>query len=60
MIKINESDWNSFKLILLGDFNLNEAMKFNNEYSHKSYYDELNTIFDICVLYKPLVFEEIN
>ena len=33
------------KLVVLGDFNLNEEMKYNNGYSHKSYYDELNLTF---------------
>ena len=45
------------KLVLLGDFNLNEAMKFNNDYSHKSYYDELNTIFDRLGLIQMVEFE---
>ena len=34
------------KIVILGDFNLNEEMKFSNTYSHKSYYDELNLAFD--------------
>ena len=45
------------KLVLLGDFNLNEAMKYNNDYSHKSYYDELDEIFDQLGLVQMVEFE---
>ena len=33
-------------MVILGDFNLNETMKFSNDYSHKHYYNELNFAFD--------------
>ena len=29
------------RVVILGDFNLNEVMKYNVDYSHKSYYDEI-------------------
>ena len=34
------------KIIILGDFNLNETLRYSNDYSHKSYFDELNPVFD--------------
>ena len=43
--------------MVLGDFNLNEEMKYNNEYSHKSYYDELNLTFDPLGLIQLVDFE---
>ena len=45
------------KVVILGDFNLNEAMKYNNDYSHKSYYDELNSVFDPLGLIQLVEFE---
>ena len=33
-------------MLILGDFNLNETMKYTNNYSHKAYYDELSQAFD--------------
>ena len=45
------------KLIVLGDFNLNEVLKFSNDYSHKSYYDELITVFNTLGLIQMVEFE---
>ena len=45
------------KLVILGDFNLNENMKYNNDYSHKSYYDELHSVFDPLGLEQLVDFE---
>ena len=44
-------------MIILGDFNLNEDLKFNNDYSHKSYYDELTGVFDTIGLIQMVDFE---
>ena len=44
-------------VLVLGDFNLNETMKFSNDYSHKSYFDELRLVFDPLGLIQMVEFE---
>ena len=36
----------SHDLLLLGNFNLNEEMKYRRDYSHSAYYNELIETFD--------------
>ena len=45
------------KLIILGDFNLNEELKNSNDYSHKNYYDELEEVFSPLGLVQLVEFE---
>ena len=46
MLMLQLEQGHNMKTVIIGDFNLNEDLKFSNEYSHKSYYDELNQVFD--------------
>ena len=57
LIKTATDQRGSKNIVILGDFNLNENMKFSNEYSHKSYYDELNDKFDPLGLIQLVEFE---
>ena len=45
------------KLIILGDFNLNENMKYQQDYSHKAYYEELMQTFEPLGLIQLVNFE---
>ena len=57
LIKVAAERRGHKKLIILGDFNLNEAMKYNNDYSHKSYYDEIISVFYPMGLVQLVEFE---
>ena len=46
LIKQATENARNMKIIILGDFNLNETLRYSNDYSHKSYFDELNPVFD--------------
>ena len=48
LIKTAAEECGEMKLIILGDFNLNENMKYQQDYSHKAYYEENKTLFDSC------------
>ena len=43
-------------MILLGDFNLDEKLKFNPEYSHAAYYNELNSTINSYGLVQLVTF----
>ena len=45
MIKMAAEQRENKKLVILWDFNLNEIMTYNNDYSNKSYYDELSSVW---------------
>ena len=38
------------RVIILGDFNLNEEMKYKPEHSHKAYYEDFMSTFDLIQL----------
>ena len=44
------------KIVILGDFNLNDEMRYSNDYSHKSYFDELNPVFNNLGLFQLVDF----
>ena len=57
LIKMATENRGQKKVLVLGDFNLNETMKFSNDYSHKSYFDELRLVFDPLGLIQMVEFE---
>ena len=57
LLKNAVADARNHSCIILGDFNLNEEMKFRHDYSHKAYYDELITAFDPLDLVQLVNFE---
>ena len=57
LIKIAAEQRGDRKLVILGDFNLNEELKHCNDYSHKNYYDELGGVFDPLGLIQLVEFE---
>ena len=56
LIKQATENARNMKIIILGDFNLNDTMRYSNDYSHKSYFDELNPVFDNLGLFQLVDF----
>ena len=45
------------KFLILGDFNLNEEMKYKSDYSNNAYFEDLNKTFDPLGLIQLVEFE---
>ena len=59
-IKNAVADARNRSCIILGDFNLNEEMKFRHDYSHKAYYDENLIINRMTCINRSIKYDWLN
>ena len=57
LIRTAITGFSNSNLIILGDFNLNESMRYSQDYSHKEYFLEMMNLFDPMGLVQMVEFE---
>ena len=57
LIKQATESAGNIRVMIIGDFNLNEEMKYRPDYSHKHYYEDLIEIFDPLSLIQMVKFK---